>query len=161
MKRFLPMFVSILAVSYAFGASEDNFKGEWINTDTQGITRVVIRQEGDVWKIRAWGRASPNPIDWGETTLHLIGDSAGAKEFKRGFAKWEMGFADTFLLIRFEGTGSDYYTEEINGEKVHFRADVPQILIENITLFKDKSGRSNFRKVSLLHKKHDEGKAQK
>lgn len=154
MKRLLHVFVSILAMSYAFGASsEEEFKGEWINTDTQGIPRIVIRKGGDVWKIHAWGRCTPDPCDWGETTLHLIGDSVGAKEFKRGFAKWEKDFADHFLLIRFEGTGSDYYTKEINGEKIPVRADVPQILVETIALFKDKNGRSNYRKVSLLHKR--------
>lgn len=155
MKSLLFILASIISASNTFATSGDIFVGEWVNTDAQGIPRIVISKKGNSWRIQAWGRCSPTPSDWGETGLHLVADSAGGKEYRCCFAKWEKQHADTYFTIKLQGTGSHYYTKVIEGKETEFRADVPQIMIESITVFKDKSKRANYRKLSLLHKKQE------
>ena len=57
-------------------------------------------------------------------TLYLLADTVCDSEMKYGFASWDRGFVDEHLTLRLEG-----------GE----------LIVEDFNVFKDDSGRSNFR----------------
>ena len=157
MRQITTFLAILLLASVSPAGDREDFIGTWINTDpSQGVPRIVIEETNGHWTIQAWGRGVPRDIDWGKTAFHLVSDSSGGKTFKRGFAKWERDFADTYMLIRFEGVASVYYEQDLNGEKHTFRDEVPQIALEKITIFKDGSGRSNYHSLILLHKQRAE-----
>jgi len=63
--------------------------------------------------------------------LHLLGDSVEATEMKYGIASWDHKFKDMHLTIRLE-----------KGE----------LVVEDFNVFKDDSGRSNYKSVYKLKK---------
>jgi len=113
------------------GFAADTFAGKWVNVDeeTRSITRLEIEERGAAWAIQAWGRCHPTDCDWGETPLHLLGDSVDDKVMKYGFAHWNKNFCETYMVL-------DLKNDEL--------------LVETHVVFRDASGRSNYRsKVSF------------
>jgi hypothetical protein len=107
--------------------SQNDFLGQWTNRDpnTNGITKVVIRDVRGQVMVRAWGACTPDPCDWGETTMR----GTGAVRY----ATWNPGFAiesQTFRL--FDG---------IDG-----------LRIETHTHFTDNSGRPDYDQVDLMNR---------
>ena len=78
------------------------------------------------------GAAGGGEIDQGKVTLSLLGNSAGAREMKYGLASWDHKFVDTYLTL-------------------HWEKD--RLIVERFDIFKDKSGRSNYRKRSEFKKR--------
>lgn len=105
----------------------DRFLGNWKNVDdqTRGLPRLEITHDNQqALSIRAWGSCSPTDCDWGEVPLALLGDSAGATELPYGFCQWDHGFTDNYMTLRVEDN---------------------ELAIEVYDIFKDGSGRSNYR----------------
>jgi hypothetical protein len=100
--------------------------GTWINVDdmTHGLKRIEIAKDDDDWTIQAWG-AGGGEIDQGKVALDLLADSAGAAEMKYGYASWDHKFKETHLTLRLEKRWL--------------------MTVEDFNIFKDNSGRSNYR----------------
>ena len=98
------------------------------------MPKVVIARAGDGWTIRAWGDCEPTDCDWGTTNLHLLADSVASQSFSHGFAKWDPGFKDSYMVVHLEG-------------------DV--LVAEHYSVYTDGSGRSNTRRVSRLQRAAD------
>lgn len=106
------------------------FAGRWVNVDDQtgGLTRIEIVNTNKGWTIQAWaprarGAGGRSEIDWGKVALRLLGNSVGAREMKYGFASWDHTFKDAHLTLRLEQE---------------------RLIVENFSLFKDNSDRSNY-----------------
>ena len=81
---------------------------------------------------RGLGAGGGGEIPWKKVSLSLLGDNVGAKSLPYGFATWEFGFAVTHLTVRVERE---------------------ELILESLTIFKDNSGRSNYRTVEKFKKK--------
>jgi hypothetical protein len=127
---FSVVAVALLLGSQAASAADD-FVGKWVNADkdTRGLTRIEVSGKDGKWTIQAWGMGGGGEIDQGKVTLNLLGDSVGDKEMKYGFASWDHKFADTHLTLRLE------------------KGD---LVVEDYTVFKDNSRRSNYRSKSTF-----------
>ena len=129
--------VSVVSVALLLGSqvasAGDDFAGKWVNADkeTRGLTRIEISGKEGKWTIQAWGAGGGGEIDQGKVTLNLLGDSVSDKDMKYGFASWDHKFADVHLTLRLE-----------KGE----------LVVEDYTVFKDNSGRSNYRSKSTFKK---------
>jgi hypothetical protein len=97
----------IIAPSIAPGAS-GGFVGTWINEDpdTRGITRLVISNgpRRDELTIRAFGKAHPSDIDWGESLLHLYGTSVEDPNYQYATTIYEDRSSTRMLTLELEGT---------------------------------------------------------
>lgn len=137
MIRNLSLSVIALCLVSSLAAAGDDFAGKWINTDekTSGLTRIEIDVQDGKWTIAAWGAGGggAGEIDQGKVTLHRLGDSVNDQEKKYGFASWDHEFADTTLTLRLE-----------KGE----------LVVESFTVFKDNSGRSNYKSVFKFKRKN-------
>jgi hypothetical protein len=119
------LLVAVLYVSAIAAAAEgaekiDPWLGTWVNVDpdTRGTTRFVISQGKNGRKIHVWGRCHPQDCDWGETSLVSIDSGA-----PRQFVIWDKKFVDVYLTLRLENE---------------------EIALDNISIYKDGSGRRNF-----------------
>ena len=121
-------FLSVLALflGSSLAVADEDFTGKWGNVDdkTGGLTRLEISTKGKPWTIQAWGAAGGGEIDQGKVTLHLLGDTVGDTKMKYGIASWDHKFKETHLTLRLE-----------KGE----------LVVEDFNVFKDDSGRSNYR----------------
>ena len=132
MARVLPLSVMALVLGSSFAAGDD-FAGKWVNTDekTGGLTRLEITKRDKSWTVQAWAAGGGGEFDHGKVTLHVLGDSTGDTEMKYGIASWDHKFKDTHLTLRLE-----------KGE----------LVVEAFNVFKDGSGRSNYRSVYRFKK---------
>ena len=114
---------------------QDQLLGTWTKMDEQGRTsgRLSITKRGDSWTIEAWvaGGGNAPEIAWGPTSLTLLGDNVGAADLPYGFATWDFGFKVTHLTLRLAKD---------------------ELVAEEFDIFKDNSGRSNYRTVATLKK---------
>ena len=114
--------------------AQERFTGTWDNVDpATGGLKLMVSVEAGEFQIRAWGKCQPTDCDWGTVPLHLIGSSVEDQSFERAFATWDPEFATTHLMIHIDGE---------------------QLAVEIVTIFKDESGRSNFRRLFLLRRSH-------
>jgi len=84
----------LLLLSFATTAiAADSIAGSWINEDsgTGGVTRVLVRSEGQQLFIHAWGACQPHDCDWGE--VQCLPQGVGCK------ATWDHGFATTAMQL--------------------------------------------------------------
>src|SRR5947207_14176448 len=127
----LALFVTVVVL---VSANQEDFVGTWINVDseTDGLTKLVISKEDNNWKIQGWGKCHPADCDWGKIDLKLVGTSVSDKSFEHGFAVWEKDFATTYLNLKKDGK---------------------QLVVETITIFKDRSGRSSYRSLYIMRHK--------
>jgi hypothetical protein len=111
--------------------ANDALIGRWLNVDdkTNDLTRFEISQTDEGLSIQAWGAAGRGgEIDQGKVPLKLLADTAGAAksdELKYGYAVWDHKFKEMHLTIRLERNWL--------------------MTAEDLNLFKDNSGRSNYR----------------
>jgi hypothetical protein len=128
------LFFCVLAgsVSSAGGQMTD-LEGEWINVDlrTRGLTRLVISKTENGWSIGASGKCHPKDCSWGAVVLAPLGESVEDYSFARGFAVWKAGFATKYMTLTLS-----------NG----------QLTAEIITIFCDRSGRANTRRLDVLQR---------
>lgn len=77
MKRLvLAVIVFLLGMGTASAVDFKEFDGVWANTDTNthGLTKVMVKGAGDKAKIRVWGKCSPQDCDWGWTNCDSYAD---------------------------------------------------------------------------------------
>jgi hypothetical protein len=82
-------------------------------------------------EIRAWGACKPTDCEWGATKLHLLGDTVSSQTLPYGFAKWDQGFAEVNVTL------------DMADDK---------LVIGMYKIFKDDSGRSNYRRVERFRR---------
>ncbi len=121
---------AVLLVMVGTGiASAGPLDGTWINTDqnTRSIPKIRIFSSAKGGpQMEWWGRTHPHDSKYGPLKLHLLGDSTEDRSpDKHGYATQDSGFADNIFFITTSGD---------------------QLVLESLTLFKDNSGRSNYRK---------------
>ena len=100
------------------------------NTETRGISRIVISEEGKELRVRVFGACAAGPIDWGErraTTYAygVAGDIVAGFELPYGFGPQEM------LVTAIHNRGV--------------------LVIHTYHRFNDGSGRSNFISKEFFH----------
>lgn len=128
MKTRIAIIASFLATQII--ALAGPLDGVWVNTDpdTGSIPRIEISSTPEgaaelIW----WGKTHPKDSKYGPLKLTMLGDSAGDKTPNRyGYATGDYGFSDNVFFLRRDGD---------------------LIVLEALTVFKDKSGRSNYNKT--------------
>jgi hypothetical protein len=133
MIRVLSLAVISLVVGSSAVSAGDDFAGKWVAADDKsgGFTHVEINKKDKTWTVQAWGAGGGGEIDQGKVTLFLLGDSAGDTEMKYGIASWDHKFKETHLTLRLEKG---------------------KLVAETYDVFKDNSGRSNYRSKGTLKK---------
>ncbi len=142
MFKKLQITVLLLALSViGWGASSSmvgaaapaDFLGNWVNTDTatRGIVRLVFTQSGANYIAQGFGACSPTPCDFGVTTFNLLGYNVSDTNPNWGVAVWDSGFKTEYLVAHREGE---------------------LLVVESYNVFKDGSGRSNYRSLFLFKK---------
>ena len=133
MTRIVSLSVFALLLGSAPGIAADAFVGKWVNTDGKagGLTRLEISKKDKGWTIQAWEAGEGGEIDRGKVALHLLGDAAGDTEMKSGIASWDHKSKETHFTLRLE-----------KGE----------LVVEDFNVFKDDSGRSNYRQTYRFKK---------
>jgi len=138
----------LASVSKRGRVADDAFSGTWAIVDgtAGGWVRLDIMTDGQAWAIRTWADSDVhNEASWRDDVvryagdedhlpgpfvpppaarLYLLADTVCDTEMKYGFASWDHGFADLHLTLRLEGDA---------------------LIAEDFTVFKDDSGRSNYR----------------
>jgi hypothetical protein len=131
-----PGFCSIVGQEKALSPPQERLVGGWINVDKDSgaLKRLAVAKKDDTWSIEAWGAGGGGTLEipWGKTSLALLGDNAGAKDLPYGFATWNPGFQVKHLTLRIEKH---------------------ELFVETFSIFKDKSGRSNYRSVERFKKR--------
>jgi hypothetical protein len=113
------------------GTRGDAFVGGWHNVSEDGIKQAWISNVDNRMYIRVLGSSLGGGIDWGKVKLHLVGNDVADKNPQYAFAKWDAEFADVYMVLHLS-----------HGE----------LVLETIDIFKDKSGRSNYRSVQRLRR---------
>jgi hypothetical protein len=68
--------------------------GTWINFDTQttGITRVVLSDRGGDLFLRVFGAGEPEDVDWGEAPATAFSEDIRSAEAVAFTAEYDLGF---------------------------------------------------------------------
>ena len=118
----------LLSIACTCIASAGPLDGTWINTDqnTRSIPKIrIVSTAKDGPQMEWWGRTHPQDSKYGPLKLYLLGDSAADRSpDKHAYAREDSGFADKIFFITTSGD---------------------QLVVESLTVFKDKSGRTNYR----------------
>lgn len=105
MKLLTKLFFAVVTVgALASTASADysKFVGTWKNTDShaKGIIRLIIYPDG---KIRAFGKCSPNPCDFGQTHFTTYAKHVSDNKYhKAGTAYYDFSFKDVILTAHLD-----------------------------------------------------------
>jgi hypothetical protein len=123
---FLFGIINSLTSSRLVDAAPTDFLGTWVNVDqeTRGLTALNIVLGAAGFEVQGFGQCHPTDCDWGFTALNFPDDT-------RGEAVWDFGFSETTLVIHLEGD---------------------QLAAETYTIFKDDSGRPNYRALYLMRR---------
>lgn len=129
-------------------ASAADFAGVWVSVpqkESRERIKIEIRKAEGKWLLHAWALTGADFKDLGETSLALLGDStfcpdcvaepktvsstvsqtaADDSDLPYGFAKLEYQFKNSYLTLRRDGD---------------------TIAVEDFNIFKDDSGRPNYR----------------
>ena len=101
------------------------FLGSWTSTnrDTQGIARLLIRDDGGQLAVRGFGACVPSLCDWGEARADVFADSPDSTRAYSFVARFDHGFKETSLQAKVEKG---------------------VLVVANFNRFKDGSGRANY-----------------
>jgi hypothetical protein len=119
----LVLVAAVLMLPTAQAHTQD-YLGEWVNIDpnTRGLTKLVVFNDGNSWRIQAWDRCHPQDCDWKAVDLLALSSAAFEKSFIYGFAEWEHGFATRYMTLSKDGEF---------------------LVVEMVTIYNGKDGRSN------------------
>lgn len=115
----------------------NDFVGNWVNndSDTSGITRVVVTRAGSHLTVRVFGQCHPVDCDWGTDNADIytaaVGDNV-VQGAKMVVARFNAGFAKKMVILR-----------QAQGDDLRFEA---------LTNFTDSSGRSDYAMTGRLHR---------
>jgi hypothetical protein len=106
--------------------------GTWLNTDkaTRGIVKLIIRGDGDAFKVRAFGACEPSPCDWGEVAGNVFSAGVASPEGMAFTATFDFGFMETDLAVYMKGG---------------------ILVLDSFNTFKDGSGRANYFSREFFH----------
>ena len=73
--------------------------GTWVNsnTETNGITRMVVSQTNDRLSIRTYAIGPDGLLDWGDQELDLFAASASSRVASGFSCRYDFGFGETRL----------------------------------------------------------------
>lgn len=138
----LTVCTSLLASNWVMPveARPQNFMGTWINTDsnTSGITKLVISQRGRSLNIQAFGKCQPTDCDWGTTQLITYGNNVQDRNHQFATASYNKSFAETLLTLKLNSRGN-------------------QINLESFTEFTDNSNRQNYFSLAQFQRSNNHG----
>ncbi len=89
MKRlFLALIVFFLGMGIAAAADSRQYNGTWMNTDTntRGITKVVVKGAGGKASVHVWGKCSPQDCDWGWENCNSYADGHLSTHYNNDFS---------------------------------------------------------------------------
>ncbi|OUC16431.1 MAG: hypothetical protein B0A82_01750 [Alkalinema sp. CACIAM 70d] len=123
----------------AANATPQDFVGNWINvnSNTSGITRFVVTQQGKELRIQVFGKCHPTDCDWGSASLVTYGRNVEDPNHTAATTTYTPSFAKNTLVLNLQGARGS------------------QINLQNFTQFVDNSNRQNyftqesFRQVAL------------
>ena len=123
---FVMMLLLLQSISWA---SINQLTGTWNNTDsnTRGITKLVIKKQGNALRIHAWGKCHPEDCDWGEVKAFAYAPNVSAnlmQSAKAMSATYTTGFSQTLVVVKPLGNN--------------------RLKAETFTRFTDGSNRSNY-----------------
>ena len=123
--------VTLSLASSAF-ANLNSFLGDWrnVDTNTRGVTRLLIRKKGADLSMRAWGQCHPKDCDWGTVRTYAYGADVSAN------------LNTTTLAVSALFTPRNAETLVILHEARNNRLQA-----EVLTRFTDNSNRTNYRNV--------------
>ena len=101
------------------------FLGSWTSTnrDTQGISRLVIREEEGRLFVRAFGACAPSVCDWGEAAADVFADDPESTRAYGFSARFDLGFKETSMQAKIEKG---------------------VLVVATFNRFKDRSGRASY-----------------
>lgn len=137
MKIFSRIFFSSLLftlLTWSAQAAPQDFVGTWVNTNSHanGIIRLVISKSGDNYYIRAFGKCTPNPCDFGMVPLWTYGKSISDWNHKAATAHYDFSFKDVELVAKLTSR--------------------TRLYLEDYNRFTDSSGRENYWKSNRFRK---------
>lgn len=73
--------------------------GTWVNsnTDTNGITRMIVSRTGEKLSIRTYAMGPESLLDWGSVELEIFASSASSRVASGFSCLYDFGFAETRL----------------------------------------------------------------
>lgn len=121
--RLLPILL-LHACLFAQTSSFPLLTGTWINEhETDGVTQVIVRQEGARTIVHAWGSCHPADCDWGETDADLW-NGIPVAIWKKSFATTRMQLIplpDGRMVVASETEFNDGSVRKDPGEAEFFR----------------------------------------
>ena len=127
--------LTVMTGAPAFADPPNIMLGTWVNEDsnTKGITRLVITQAGNSYEVQGFGKCHPTDCDWGKTEF-VIRDhfGFGSSPTPLAAAIYETHFSKISLLITLESDS--------------------RIAVNALTDFTDKSGRPSYSKNYFMKK---------
>lgn len=99
--------------------------GTWVSTNlnTRGTIKLVLKDEGGLFTVRAFGACVPSPCDWGEVSGEVFTAGVTSREAVGFKAFYDFGFMETFLAA--------YLNKRI-------------LVVDAYNTFKDGSGRARY-----------------
>lgn len=99
----IALFVLGLSARPAAAAIND-FTGTWVNTDsdTRGVTRVVVTRVTNAVNVQAFGSCTPSDCDWGTVQAEVYGPSVSDNAFAKAealTAVFNSGFSETTVVL--------------------------------------------------------------
>jgi hypothetical protein len=106
--------------------------GAWLNTDkaTRGIVKLIIRDDDNAFKVRAFGACVPSPCDWGEAEGHVFSAGVASREGMAFTVSFDFGFMETDLAVYMKGG---------------------ILVLDSFNTFKDGSGRADYFSREFFH----------
>ncbi len=90
MKRlFLAATIILFAIGTAAAADSRQYNGTWMNTDTNthGLTKVVVKGAGGKASVHVWGKCSPQDCDWGWSNCNSYSDGHLSTQYRSDIAE--------------------------------------------------------------------------
>jgi hypothetical protein len=127
-------------------ASLAEFAGYWVNTNsnTRGITKVVITISGTNVMVHAWSQCDPTACDWGKVQGFAYGPnvSSNLQSTAQSISViYKDNVRETLMIMR--------YVRYPLGLNLWWN----RLRVETYTRFTDASGRTNYEEVETFNKK--------
>ena len=107
--------------------------GTWLATDKQsaGVVKLELSERDGNFVVRAFGAATPEPLDWGEVPAIAYAKSVVSDEGMAVSATYDFGFAESLLAAYSKGG---------------------ILVLDTFNTFKDGSGRSAYFSREFFHR---------
>ncbi len=130
----LGLVIGLVTLSFSSStfANLSGFVGDWrnVDTNTKGVTRLLIKKQGAQLSMQAWGQCHPTDCDWGTVRAYGYGPNVSANlnaTAQAVSAVFKPSHAQTLVIVH--------------------KAPNKRIRAEVLTRFTDGSNRTNYRNV--------------